>query len=131
MIHQYNTEVDVLSYIYQLNIAHPDIVYAQFILESGHFKSPVFISNNNLAGMRPVQSRPTTQTGSLNGYGTYTDWQSSVIDYAIWQSWSAKKLTREQYIAFLDDNYAADSLYTKKILSIISQNQKLFYTFTN
>ena len=97
--------------IAQMNIAHPDIVFAQAILETGNFKSDVFRENNNLFGMRQALSRPHTQTGMNIGYAVYPTWQLSVIDYAINQAWSAKRLSREQYIEYLRTTYATDSTY--------------------
>lgn len=105
----------VKSFINFIGIDHPDIVYKQALVESGNFTSNIFKQNNNLFGMRKSYSRPNTQTGVNLGYATYDNWQMSVIDYALWQTWSAKKLKREDYLKLLGSSYAEDSDYIRKV----------------
>ena len=38
--------------IKHLNFKFPHVVYAQSILETGRFKKPIFLENNNLFGMK-------------------------------------------------------------------------------
>ena len=101
--------------IEQLNIKHPDIVFQQALLETGNFTSDIFKENKNLFGMREVKSRPTTQTGVNRNYGVYESWQMSVIDYALLQAWSCKRMNREQFIEYLRTTYATDSTYIDKL----------------
>ena len=101
--------------IQQTNIAHPDIVYRQAVLESGNFTSAIFRENNNLFGMRRAYRRPHTQTGENRGYAVYGSWQMSVADYALWQAWSAKRLDRQAYIQLLGRIYAEDSEYINNL----------------
>lgn len=105
--------------IKEMNFEHKDIVYAQCILESGNFTSPVFKHNNNIIGMKKSTSRVTTHKGSQLNHAFYSNWQSSLIDYGIWQSTYARNLTREQYLMLLDKIYAKDEQYSKKLLKII------------
>ena len=101
--------------IEHLNIKHPDIVFQQALLETGNFTSDIFKENKNLFGMREVKSRPTTQTGVNRNYGVYESWQMSVIDYALLQAWSCKRMNREQFIEYLRTTYATDSTYIDKL----------------
>jgi len=107
------------GYIREMNFEHQDVVIAQCILESGTFQSPVFKHNNNLTGMKISTSRVTTHQGSQLNHAMYKDWQSSLIDYGIWQSTYARNLTKEQYLMLLDNIYAEDKLYSQKLLKII------------
>ena len=108
----------VKMFIIQTNIAHPDIVYRQAVLESGNFTSDIFRENNNIFGMRMAVSRPHVQIGENKGYAVYENWKASLTDYALWQSWSAKRLDRQAYIELLGRIYASDEDYVNKIISI-------------
>lgn len=108
-------EDSVYNYIIELNIQHPDIVFRQAILESGNFKSKVFKDNNNMFGFKQAFKRANTQTGTNRGYAVYNSWQECVIDYALYQTYSAKNMTEDNYIDFLGRNYAEDPEYKNKI----------------
>ena len=112
----------------ELNIKNPDIVYAQFVLESGDFKSNIFLENNNFAGMKMALKRPTTAQGTLNGHALYNNWEDCLIDYGFYQSAYLKNLNRQQYINYLSKNYAEDTLYVNKVINIANSNKvkKLF-----
>lgn len=105
----------VKTYIEELNIKHPDIVLNQAVIESGNFSSKVFKENNNMFGFKQAYKRPNTQIGVNRGYAVYKDWQECVIDYALYQTYSAKNLSKEDYIKFLGRHYAEDPNYTDKI----------------
>lgn len=94
--------------VWSLPFKHKDIVVAQAILETGWFKSPTCINNNNLFGMKQVYTRSTTSDTVLNGYSHYRNWRQSVIDYYILQSTreSIIPTTREQYYHYLDKVYS-------------------------
>ena len=101
--------------IHQTNIAHPDIVYRQAVLESGNFTSDIFRENNNIFGMRMAFSRPNVQTGGNRGFAVYENWKDSLYDYALWQVYSAKGLSREAYIELFGSIYSEDSEYINKL----------------
>ncbi len=67
------------------NIKHPEIVFRQAIIESGHFTSGVFVENNNLFGMTHPRTRPTYSMKKNRGFAYYKDWTHSVKDYKVWQ----------------------------------------------
>ena len=114
--HQFNlfSKENLARLIYTLKIAHPDIVMAQAIIESGNFKSNIFKENNNLFGMKMPEYRKTTAIGTNRGHAVYRNWRESVIDYALWQGKRARYSTTNQYLRRLR-SYAADPNYISKI----------------
>lgn len=106
----------VFQLIKQMNIAHPEIVFVQAQLESGHFASNLFLEANNMFGMMMPSQRPTLAIGKTpSGFAIYRSWEDSVIDYALYQAYCAKNLTKKEYIAHLGKHYAEDPFYTTKI----------------
>lgn len=110
------------KYIKRINIKHPDIVYAQAVLESSHFTSDLYYKNNNLFGMKAAKQRPYTYVGVKNGYADYTNWKQSVLDYALFQSSYMRRLNRDQYFDYLQRNYAKDTRYVLKLKAIINND---------
>ena len=91
-------------------IEYPEIVMAQAILETGHFKSNACVNRNNLFGLRC-------------GDGTYmyfNHWTDCVEAYKCYiQDW--KEIPKD-YFSYLDSlGYAEDSLYIPKLKQIIKQ----------
>lgn len=115
IIEQLEFEDSVRVYINELNIAHPDIVLRQARIESGNFTSTIFKENHNMFGMRVATQRPHLSIGENKGYAVYESWKHSIIDYALLQSWSYKKLNREEYLGRLGNTYAEDPLYIQKV----------------
>jgi hypothetical protein len=108
----------------ETSIKFPHIVYAQAILETGNFKSKVFLENNNLFGMKAASKRPSTAISFKNEYAVYEDWQASVIDYALFQAAYLKHIkTETEYFEYLEASYAEDKDYVIKIKSIIKTKQ--------
>lgn len=105
---------NMMRLMYNLKIAHPDIVMAQAIIESGNFKSNIFKENNNLFGMKMPEYRKTTAIGINRGHAVYRNWRESVIDYALWQGKRARYSTTNQYLRRLR-SYATDPNYINKI----------------
>ena len=104
--------------IINLEIEHPDIVFSQALLESDYASSDLFISNNNLFGMKASGSRATTSDSIVNGYKWYSNWRESVVDYALLQMAFYRGLNESQYYTRLSNNYAQDSKYVHKLKSI-------------
>lgn len=109
------TEENLKDYLFELNIKFPDLVFNQAKLETGNFTSKIFKENNNLFGMRKSTSRPTTSIEVENGYAYYNSWRESVQDYAFYQAKFLSDLNREEYLNYLQKNYAEDSLYKSKL----------------
>ena len=109
-------------YILELNIRFPHIVYAQAVLESGHFKSNIFKVNNNLFGMKEAKSRPTTNKGEQFNHAYYDNWRKSVDDYAMFSAAYLNNIkTESDYFEYLKQNYAEDTSYVQRLKEIISK----------
>ena len=111
----------LLTYIFDLRLEHPYIVFAQAIEESGHFKSEIFQENNNLFGMKMAWNRTTTAIGINRGHAVYTSWRQSVIDYAFFQMSYMRGLTREEYLLKLSKSYAENPNYENNINQLLKQ----------
>ena len=115
-------------YIVEKKIKHPQIVYAQALLETGEFKSTIFKENHNLFGMKYVggikYSRPTTAIGAKYGHAVYDHWKKSVDDYQLWQQMFKKTPTEkeEEYFALLRKRYAEDIRYVAVLKTIIQKD---------
>lgn len=128
----YFSEDSLVTYINRLGIKHPDIVYAQAILETGEFTSPIFRENNNLFGMKYVKDfksrypRPTTAIGSQFGHAVYNNWRLSVDDYQLWQDMFKKTPieSEEDYLLLLDRRYAIPGKYVPVLKGIIDKVRK-------
>jgi uncharacterized FlgJ-related protein len=72
------SEEKLLILLKELNIKNYQVVYAQAVLETGHFKSKSFKEGNNLFGMKVAKQRPTTAVGEYLGHAKYNSWQESV-----------------------------------------------------
>lgn len=107
--------------IVKQEIKYPDIAFAQAILESGHFKSNIFLNNNNLFGMRLAKARQTTAIGKRKGYAVYDNWVMSVQDYKLWQENSPSKYltSRKKYLLFIQKTYSHVKGYNSKVLKIV------------
>jgi len=110
------------------DVKFPEIVFAQAVLESGHFKSFIFRTNNNLFGMRYPKVRETLATGAKSGYAVFSDWQSSVKDYKLWQDRFIQKRgidTKAEYLTELDKVYSESNGYSAKLKKIIKNFEYL------
>jgi flagellum-specific peptidoglycan hydrolase FlgJ len=122
-----NNRIDyerLYSQLLQSGVLFPDIAFAQAVIESAHFKSPLFIRANNLFGMQLPTKRPTTAVGSTNGYSKYNTWHQSVLDYKLWQDFLFKRkgvMTRNEYLSYIKRWYAADPNYVNKIKNSINK----------
>lgn len=111
---------EVRKEIIRLNLAYPDIVYAQCIIESNSFKSNIFKNNNNCLGMKLAKSRPTTAISEDFEHAKYENWKDCIKDYALWQASYARNLSKEQYLQLLSEIYAEDNNYKNKLIKLIN-----------
>ena len=110
--------------IKKLNIRFPHIVLAQSILETGYWESRIYQENHNLFGMKQARARATTANGTQLGHAYYDDWKESVTDYALYQAAYLNKIRKEnQYLRYLDKNYAEAKDYDKKLEAIIEREK--------
>jgi len=112
-----------------LNVKFPHVVMAQSILETGHFKSSIFLENNNLFGMKEAKQRVTTAGGTSRNHAFYNHWRESVYDYAFYQSSYLKTIRSEaEYFQYLGASYAEDPNYIQAVRNTIEREglRKLF-----
>lgn len=106
-----NDLIDVLDYY---GVQHPDIVYAQAVLETGYFNSRVYREYNNLFGL--YNSR-------IKDYYKFNHWVESVIAYLEYIQYKYKP--PGDYYEFLDSiGYAEDEQYISKLRKIVNRNDK-------
>ena len=102
---------EALSYY---GLEHKDIVYAQAVLETGHFKSKVCLNYNNLFGLYDSRSKD---------YYKFNHWTESIVAYKEWVQ--TKYQPPNNYYTFLEEiNYAEDENYTKLLKEIVKKNRK-------
>lgn len=90
-------------------IHHPDIVYAQAVLETGNFKSQGCIKDNNLFGLYDSKRKR---------YHSFDSWVMSVIKYKEWIQ--RRYRPPEDYYHFLERiGYAKDKRYISKLKKIV------------
>lgn len=125
-----NTKKDTFStdklkvYLKELNVKYPSVVYAQAVLETANFSSPIFFENNNLFGMKLAKLRSTTAKGEQYNHAVYDSWRESVLDYALLQcKYMSNITTQDDYMSYLRSVYAEDPVYTLKLTKIINQNK--------
>lgn len=128
----YGSSVPNISYhevyytIVKYNIKFPNIVFAQSLIETGHFTSDLLHMENNLFGMKYPTRRETTSSGKSNGgYASYNEWIDSVEDYSLWQQnmiGDKDEITEEEYLKLLGRVYAEDKEYVNKIKWLIYRN---------
>ena len=95
------------------NISHPEIVYAQAILETGHFTSSVCIKNNNLFGL---YNSKTKEFYHFNHWSESVEAYANMIQYRYDDS--------EDYYNFLIRiGYAEDPNYINKLKAIENNNK--------
>ena len=89
-------------------IEFPEIVLAQAILETGHFKSNACIYKNNLFGLRCADGT----------YMYFDHWTDCVAAYKFYiQDW---EVPPENYYNYLDSlGYAEDTSYIAKLKQIV------------
>ena len=124
VIREYNefSENKLIDKITELNFRYPYIILAQAKLESGHFKSTIFLENNNMFGMKEAKLRANLAKGTNRGHAYYETWQESVIDYALYYSSYLRSIKTEgEYFEYLKQNYAEDKTYVQRLKQIINK----------
>lgn len=105
------------------NFKYPDIVIAQAYIESSHFKSPVWLENNNMFGMKQPLTRLTLCKGTNLNHGVYDNWMDCIKDRLIYEAIYLYKLSREEYLEYLDATYAkaGGTYYSDLIKQVIKK----------
>jgi uncharacterized FlgJ-related protein len=124
VIREYNefSEDKLIEKIKQLNFKFPHIILAQSHQETGHYKSNIFLTGNNLFGMKQAQLRVNLAKGTLNNHAYYASWQDSVNDYAMFYATYLNDIKTEgEYFEYLKQNYAEDPTYVQRLKSLIQK----------
>lgn len=101
----------VLKELRRLEVKHPRTVLAQSILETGHYKSKLTRTHNNLFGFRTAK-----------GYLKFRTWKESCAYYKRWQDRHYKAKKHANYYAFLEEvGYAEDPQYITKVKTIVNE----------
>lgn len=107
-----NPKEDLLEVLHYYDIKHPEIVYAQAILETGHFNSRVCKEYNNLFGLYNSRTKD---------YYKFNHWSESVVAYINYIQY--KYVPPNDYYEFLINiGYAEDPLYVTKLKKIVKNN---------
>lgn len=97
------------------DIKHPEIVYAQALLETGHFKSMGCTRDHNLFGLYNSRKRE---------YYKFNHWVESVKAYKEWVQYRYKPPS--DYYEFLQRiHYAEDSTYVTILKQIVKKHGKI------
>lgn len=92
-------------------VKHPEIVYAQAVLETGHFKSDLCINSNNLFGLYNSRKQE---------YYAFNHWSESVEAYINFIQYKYKP--PNDYYKFLKElPYAEDKEYINKLKKIVKR----------
>jgi uncharacterized FlgJ-related protein len=92
------------------------------MIETGHWKSDIFLENNNLFGMKEARSRITTAIGTNKNHAEYNTWRESVYDYAFYQNRYLNNIRSENdYYQYLGASYAEDPTYVSKIKIMVDK----------
>lgn len=103
-----NPARDLPKVLEYYDVQHPDIVRAQAILETGHFRSKVFLEYNNLFGL---------YNSSKKEYFKFNHWTESVLAYLKFIQYRYKP--PNDYYQFLENiGYAEDPLYVSKLKKV-------------
>ena len=95
-------------------VKHPQIVHAQAVLETGHFKSDLCLNGNNLFGLYDSKNKK---------YYSFDHWKDCVIAYK--EMIQNKYKPPNDYYNFLESiNYASDKMYINKLKSIVNNDKK-------
>lgn len=109
-----NPKEDLLTAMDYYGVQHPKIVYAQAILETGHFKSRVCKEYNNLFGLYNSHTKD---------FYKFNHWTESVVAYINYVQY--KYSPHDDYYQFLADiGYAEDPEYVNKLKRIVNQYDK-------
>lgn len=116
----------LIEQIKKLPFKYKDIVLAQAIIESGNFKSPVFLENHNMFGFREAKQRLTVSVGTNLNHAIFLNWEQCVLERLLYEARYLNDLTREEYLEYLDRVYSESGTYRKTIEQIIIKNKISF-----
>lgn len=110
-----NPKEDLIKVLDYYDIQHPEIVYAQAILETGNFKSRIFKEYNNLFGLYDSRT---------HSYYKFDHWAQSVVGYKNYIQYRYNPSSDDYYKFLSDIGYAEDPEYIHKLKKIVKQYDK-------
>lgn len=110
--HFHLNESNLMDELKAQGVAFPEIVKAQAVLETGHFKSYACLQRNNLFGLR-------RRDGT---YMSFDHWTESVAAYKKYiQKW---EVPPSNYYYYLDSlGYAEDKTYVELVKQIVNKSK--------
>jgi hypothetical protein len=91
------TSEKLIAKIKEMHFQFPYIIYAQALIETDHFKSRIFLENNNLFGMKEASKRINVSKGSQYNHAFYNNWSDSLLDYGFYYATYLSKLSAQQF----------------------------------
>jgi flagellum-specific peptidoglycan hydrolase FlgJ len=74
--------------------------------------------------MKEAKIRATLAKGTNRGHAYYENWQSSVVDYALYYATYLSDIKTEgEYFEYLRQNYAQDPTYVERLKSLIKKRK--------
>lgn len=110
---------NLVRYLQLMNAPDAEIMISQFIVETGWFKSKLFLRGNNICGMKLAKKRATTATGEMFGYASYNHWTDSVDDFLLWLQYHG--LSTGYFDHVQKKSYSENSGYCKLVLKVHKQ----------
>lgn len=111
------------KFLIENDIQFPEIVYAQAVLETGHFTSKAFTELNNAFGMGFPRVRETKAVGRRGNLARFKSWQESILDYKLFQQryFSSAKTKEDYYQLLIRRDYATGTDYVDKLKEIVAE----------
>ena len=114
---------NLYNYLIDKGINDPSYIIPQFMIETGNFKSNLFVNANNVCGMRLSKKRKNTAIGKTkSGYAKYENWMKGVDDFLLWLKYNSINVSNGNYIYSLkrvnynkNPRYVGDILKSRKI----------------
>lgn len=111
-------EVARLAPVYGFGRLSPAVVVSQAFLETGGFRSAIFLESRNPFGLKVPARRPTLAVGTARGHAVFSCYGDAVSEYfARQRGWSAIRGagTDDAYmLATVASGYATDPGYLVK-----------------
>jgi len=122
------------NYLKSKNINDPSYIISQLSLESGEFKSNLFIKYNNICGMKYSKRNSIGKT--KGGYAIYKHWTNSVDVFLLWLKNHSLNSNDSKYIYKLKSKHYNNSngyvnLILKRHKYVIKKYNNIFNKVDN
>lgn len=108
------TAQEVADYILFKRILYPEIVLKQAILETGWFKSNIYLKSKNMFGFRYKKK-----------YMAFKSWQHCIDYYKKWQERKYLNIHEDYYNFLIRIKYASSDQYIKRLKGVDISNINL------